>query len=402
MENQQSESSGARVLSIDALRGFDMFWIIGGGAIFESLAEIWKHPITETINVQLGHVRWEGFHFEDLIFPLFVFVMGAVLPFSMGRRRQRGQGLVRVHVHVIRRTALLLLLGLIFNGLLEFNWSEMRWPGVLQRIALCYFFAALIVIHTRWRAQAILVAAVLLLYWAVTMLIPVPGHGAGNLTMEGCLSSWIDQQVIPGLLYYTFGDNEGLISTFPAVCTALAGSAGGAVAAQRSHRLSQGSGPGGGRGSVCGRWVCLGLRLPHHQDPVDQFLRPIRGRMEPPTSGRVLLGDRCAGISQVGVLLRRDRNERYHDLLPATLRRFRGDRRVLRGRAGRPCRSAWGHWCCLWGRSRFAGCCFGSSTATSCSSECEGRSVAVFLGPAGDARVQRHGKVGDILRCTCL
>jgi predicted acyltransferase len=227
VENRKSESSGARVLSIDALRGFDMFWIIGGGAIFESLAEIWKHPITDTIRVQLDHVRWEGFHFEDLIFPLFVFVMGAVLPFSICRRVERGESLVRAHVHIVRRTALLLLLGLVCNGLLEFNWSEMRWPGVLQRIALCYFFAAVIVIHTRWRTQAILVGGGLLLYWAVTMLVPVPGFGAGNLTMEGCLSSWVDQHVIPGVLYYKYGDNEGLISTFPAICTALLGALAG-------------------------------------------------------------------------------------------------------------------------------------------------------------------------------
>ena len=73
MENRPSDSSNVRVLSIDALRGFDMFWIIGGGAIFESLAEVWKHPVTETIRVQLTHVKWEGFRFEDLIFPLVHF-----------------------------------------------------------------------------------------------------------------------------------------------------------------------------------------------------------------------------------------------------------------------------------------------------------------------------------------
>ena len=227
MENRPSDSSNVRVLSIDALRGFDMFWIIGGGAIFESLAEMWKHPATETIRVQLTHVKWEGFRFEDLIFPLFIFMVGAVLPFSISRRKERGDSIGRLHLHVVRRTALLLLLGLILNGLLEFNWPQMRWPGVLQRIALSYFFAALIVLHTRWRTQAILVAAVLLLYWAVTMLVPVPGYGAGNLTMEGCLSSWIDQHLIPGVLYYKYGDNEGLISTLPAVCTALLGALAG-------------------------------------------------------------------------------------------------------------------------------------------------------------------------------
>ena len=227
MENEQKSSASTRVLSIDALRGFDMFWIIGGGVLLESLVHAWNHPITRTIEHQLEHVEWEGFHFEDLIFPLFIFVVGAVLPFSLAVRLEREQGFIRVQLHIIKRTAAIILLGLIYNGLLNFEWSDMRWPGVLQRIGLCYFFAALIVLHTRWRTQAILVGAVLLLYWAVTMLVPVPGYGAGNLTMEGCLSSWIDQRLIPGVLYYKYGDNEGVISTFPAICTALLGALAG-------------------------------------------------------------------------------------------------------------------------------------------------------------------------------
>ncbi len=227
MENEQKSPASTRVLSIDALRGFDMFWIIGGGVLLESLVHVWNHPITRTIEQQLEHVEWEGFHLEDLIFPLFIFVVGAVLPFSLASRLERGQGFIRVHLHIIKRAAALILLGLIFNGLLNFEWSDMRWPGVLQRIGLCYLFAALIVLHTRWRTQAILVGAVLLLYWAVTMLVPVPGSEAGDLTMEGCLSSWIDQRLIPGVLYYTHGDNEGVISTFPAVCTALLGALAG-------------------------------------------------------------------------------------------------------------------------------------------------------------------------------
>jgi len=227
VDSEQGNLGSSRVLSIDALRGFDMFWIIGGGALLEGLVRVWDHPITRTIERQLQHVEWEGFRFEDLIFPLFIFMAGVVLPFSLAGRRERGQSLARIHLHVIKRTAGLILLGLIFNGLLRFEWSEMRWPGVLQRIGLCYFFAALIVLHTRWRTQAILVGVVLLLYWAVTMLVPVPGHGAGDLTMEGCLSSWLDQQLIPGELYYKYGDNEGLLSTFPAVCTALLGALAG-------------------------------------------------------------------------------------------------------------------------------------------------------------------------------
>jgi predicted acyltransferase len=227
MENQQKDLMSERVLSIDALRGFDMFWIIGGGTVFESLVEAWKHPVTQTIRHQLDHVKWEGFHFEDLIFPLFVFLVGVVLPFSISRRVERGQSRAAIHLHVVKRTAVLILIGLVMNGLLDFNWPQMRWPGVLQRIALCYFFAALLVINTRWRMQAIVAGVVLLLYWAVTMLIPVPGFSAGDLTPEGCLSSYIDQHLIHGKLYYGYGDNEGIISTLPAVCTALLGALAG-------------------------------------------------------------------------------------------------------------------------------------------------------------------------------
>ena len=223
MENEQKAAAGGRVVSIDALRGFDMFWIIGGGELFASLTKVWKTPVAQKIEEQLSHVEWEGFRFEDLIFPLFVFIVGVVLPFSISRRLEQGQSRSKLYLHIVKRTVVLILLGLILNGLLRFNWPQMRWPGVLQRIGLCYFFAALLVVHTKWRTQAIVVAVVLLLYWAAIMLIPVPDFGAGALTKEGCLSSYIDQKVVPGVLYYKYGDNEGVISTLPAVCTALLG-----------------------------------------------------------------------------------------------------------------------------------------------------------------------------------
>lgn len=223
MHDEQQSLVSCRVMSIDALRGFDMFWIIGGGTVFESLADVWKHPATQAIQEQLSHVEWEGFHFEDLIYPLFLFIMGIVLPFSISRRLAQSHNRSKIYLHILKRTVVLILLGLILNGLLRFNWPQMRWPGVLQRIGLCYFFAAILVVHTKWRTQAIVAAAILLLYWAVMMLIPAPGFGRGVLTAEGCLSSYIDQQLIPGELYYGYGDNEGLISTLPAVCTVLLG-----------------------------------------------------------------------------------------------------------------------------------------------------------------------------------
>jgi predicted acyltransferase len=226
-ETKQQTLPSERIVSIDALRGFDMFWIIGGGMVLENLVRTWDNPVTKTIHEQLGHVEWQGFHFEDLIFPLFLFIMGTVLPFSIARRRERGQSLPKLYLHIFKRSAALILLGLIYNNLLDFNWSQMRWPGVLQRIGLCYFFAAIIVLHTKWKPQLIFIIAVLILYWLAAALIPVPGFGAGDMTPEGCLSSYIDQQLIPGTLYYGSGDNEGIISTLPAICTVLMGSLAG-------------------------------------------------------------------------------------------------------------------------------------------------------------------------------
>ncbi len=86
MGNDRQDLVGRRLVSVDALRGFDMFWIIGGGTIFANLAKVYSHPVTDTIQQQLHHVKWDGFHFEDLIFPLFLFIVGVVLPFSITRR----------------------------------------------------------------------------------------------------------------------------------------------------------------------------------------------------------------------------------------------------------------------------------------------------------------------------
>ena len=217
-----------RVASIDALRGFDMFWIIGGGAFFETLPKVWKNNFTETIKQQMEHVPWQGFRFEDLIFPLFLFIVGVVLPFSISRRREQGISPAALRLHIIKRAAILILLGLILNGLLQFNLADMRWPGVLQRIGLCYLFAALLVIHTGWLIQSLVAGGLLLGYWALVMFVPVPGSGPAVLTPEGCLPAYIDRLLIPGkFCCFTFGDNEGLLSTIPAVSTVLIGALAG-------------------------------------------------------------------------------------------------------------------------------------------------------------------------------
>ena len=213
-----------RVVSIDALRGFDMFWITGGGMLIHALAKTFHNPFTQFLETQFHHVRWEGFHFYDLIFPLFMFIVGAVLPFSLTKYLERGGSKAVLYKRVVRRTVLLIFLGLIYNGLLDFQFDHLRYAGVLQRIAIGYFFAALIVINFSRKWQVVWAAGLLLGYWAIMKLVPVPGYGAGVLTPQGNLAAWIDQHFLPGVFCcYKYGDNEGIISNIPAIVTVLMG-----------------------------------------------------------------------------------------------------------------------------------------------------------------------------------
>ncbi len=222
----QPAGPAGRIKSLDALRGFDMFWIIGGDAICRALPAITDAPWTRFLARQVEHNRWEGFTFYDLIFPLFLFIIGAVFPFSLLKRAAEGGEKKKVYGHVIKRTLLLILLGLIAGGVLRFDFANMRWTGVLQRIALCYFLAAILVLNTKVKTQVAVFVGILVLYWAALALIPVPGYGPGVMTPEGSLHSYLDQKVMPGKIseeFYGPGDSLGAISTFPAVCSLLLG-----------------------------------------------------------------------------------------------------------------------------------------------------------------------------------
>jgi predicted acyltransferase len=212
-----------RITSLDALRGFAMLWIIGGGDVFQSLAKVWRTPVTELLARQMEHAGWEGFRFLDLIFPLFLFLVGVLLPFTIGRRVEQGADRRTLYLHIVKRTLVLILLGLIDYGLLRLDWDQMRWSTVLGRIGICYFLAALLVIHTGWRTQALVGTAILLLFWAALLFVPVPGYGPGVLTPEGCLTTYLDQHLIPGKLGLGLYDRQGILSTFTAFATTLLG-----------------------------------------------------------------------------------------------------------------------------------------------------------------------------------
>jgi predicted acyltransferase len=218
----------SRVASIDALRGFDMMWICGADEVIHSLCSLIHHPVANALNTQFEHVDWVGFHFYDLIFPLFLFIVGVVLPFSITKRLEAGADRGDIYKHLVRRLFLLFFLGLIYNGLLKFQFHELRIPGVLQRIAICYFITALVMMKTGVRGQAVVAGSLLVVYWAVIKLVPVPGIGAGIITPAGNLSAFIDQHLIPRpFCCYVFGDNEGILSTIPAISTCLMGALAG-------------------------------------------------------------------------------------------------------------------------------------------------------------------------------
>jgi predicted acyltransferase len=183
-----------RIVSIDALRGFDMFWIIGGDAIFRSLRYISSNPTTEAINIQLEHCTWQGFHFYDLIMPLFLFIVGAVMPFSLDRRIAAGGSKLALYKHILVRVIILWLLGMIQDELLAFDLNKVRlYSNTLQAIASGYLISSIVMLYFRPKWQYAIFGGLLAAYWALMTFIPVPGVGSGQFTSQGNLAIYIDK-----------------------------------------------------------------------------------------------------------------------------------------------------------------------------------------------------------------
>ena len=241
-----------RLHSLDALRGFDMWWIVCGEGIFHGLAGAvkdkyglvqstvdWQIRGEAPMNIverslvgmsnQLHHTVWNGFTFYDLIFPLFIFIAGVSMPYSMGKQLERS-GIDRSAARskilrsLLKRTILLILLGCMVNGALRFNgYEQTRFASVLGRIALGCFGAALIYLYVPSGKIMYWITGILIGYWALLYLVPVPGYGAGVITPEGNITAWFDRHFLPGKLHRKVYDPEGLLSTIPAVASALLG-----------------------------------------------------------------------------------------------------------------------------------------------------------------------------------
>ncbi len=207
----------ARVLSLDIARGITMALMImvnnNGAAAY--------HPFT--------HSAWNGWTPTDLVFPCFVFIVGMSIVLSFDKRLERGASKGAMVVSILRRTVILFALGLVVNGYPHFPWATLRIYGVLQRIALCYLVAGLFYLWRRDAASKVVAVVVLLVgYWILMRYVPVPGAGVPTkniplLDPNQNWVAWLDRKLLPGRLYEGVRDPEGLLSTFPAIGTALLG-----------------------------------------------------------------------------------------------------------------------------------------------------------------------------------
>jgi predicted acyltransferase len=217
-----------RIVSVDALRGFSIFWIIGGDGAVLALDRMLKDKgptlsaIGGFLGTQMSHAPWEGLTFYDFVFPLFLFVTGVSIVLALPRLVE-SEGKTHAHLRVLRRALMLYGLGLIFYGGISQHWSDVRFVGILQRIAICYLFASLLFLNLDWRGLVVALVALLGGYCALMTFVPVPGIGAGSFALDANLANWIDAHYLPGRLWDKTRDPEGLLSTLPAIGTCLLG-----------------------------------------------------------------------------------------------------------------------------------------------------------------------------------
>ncbi|MDP1844692.1 MAG: DUF5009 domain-containing protein [Sediminibacterium sp.] len=224
-----SATNKNRLYSLDALRGFDMFWIMGAEEIMHAWYKASGSPLAATMSNQFTHPDWHGFTAYDLIFPLFLFLAGVATPFSVGRELANGKSKSNQLLRVFKRSMILVLLGIFYNNGLEAlqPFQDIRFASVLGRIGLAYLFANIIYLYFKQQFILIWFAAILIVYWLILNFTAAPGFLPGNFSMEGNTASYIDRLILPGKLYKEIHDPEGLFSTIPAISTGLLGIATG-------------------------------------------------------------------------------------------------------------------------------------------------------------------------------
>jgi predicted acyltransferase len=196
--NADAPMDSGRIVALDALRGFDMFWIVGGRELLLAFAAMFKTPLPKWLEYQFEHTEWEGFTAWDLIMPLFLFVVGAAMPFSFARRLEQGESKRQLYAKIVRRTVILFVLGMAVQGhLLDFKLSTLHlFANTLQAIAVGYLIAGLVMLNVGIVGQIIFAALMLVGYWLLLKFVPLIGHGAGSLEPHANVALAVDKFVI--------------------------------------------------------------------------------------------------------------------------------------------------------------------------------------------------------------
>lgn len=202
-----------RLVSLDAFRGFTV-----AAMIIVNTPGSWDH-----VFAPLLHASWHGITPTDCVFPFFIFIVGISITLSYGKMMAGGQSKSKLIGKTIKRAILIFLIGIFLGLFPDFNFAEIRLPGVLQRISVVFLVCALLFLYTTWKQQAVIGSMVLLLYWGALLFVPVPGVGSGVLEPGRNLAAWIDELFIPGRMWQGTWDPEGILSTFPAITTGISG-----------------------------------------------------------------------------------------------------------------------------------------------------------------------------------
>jgi predicted acyltransferase len=229
----------SRLRSIDTLRGADMLMIAGADAFIKLLHGKTGWVWVDTLALQFEHPAWDGFTFYDFIFPLFLFIVGLSLPFSISKGLSLGMSKKELYRKAFVRMLILIGLGILDKNapVPYFDWSQIRFVGVLQRIGIAGFVVTLLYLNFDYQKRILWIVGILLFYYAALFLIPVPGYGPGDLSFEGNLHGWIDRNFLPGRLIQKTYDENGLLTQFPALCLTLMGTL--AADLLRNQALSQ-------------------------------------------------------------------------------------------------------------------------------------------------------------------
>lgn len=189
-----------RLFSLDALRGFTMFWIIGGSELAIAVTRYIYPPLADAVETQLFHATWKGFTALDMVMPIFLFIVGAAMPFALAKGIRPGASLRKVYWRIARRFATLWCLGILIQLLKQVDMGEMPafelYSNTLQAIAIGYLVASIALIHLRLAGQIVVMVALILGYWALLVFVPFGGHPAGTLDRTANFALYVDMQLL--------------------------------------------------------------------------------------------------------------------------------------------------------------------------------------------------------------